>query len=318
MMIAVARRRRLSELLDKTRALRLGGRYHRGAESARALARMAGRGKMPDLELEAYWELLEDLKALHPERRGLLCSVERRASRLARCSGDERLRLEAQIRQAALWRTLGEHERAAAALTGVIGHRALTKDRQLSGYACWNLAFALRMLLKLDRAAFFFHRAARIFESTGDASGLAYAMSGLAGVTRLMNRPQASLGYYRRALALFQREKDDPYGLAYANCGSGNALRRLGRFRRAVAHYNRAHRIYRRLRDAVNEGYVCWGRYVCLRALGRRSEAGRDLKRALGLFKKTKDRRGLALCQVWAGLPLGVTDIAALREAHRS
>ncbi|MBI4668609.1 MAG: hypothetical protein HY747_05400 [Elusimicrobia bacterium] len=43
-----------------------------------------------------------------------------------------------------------------------------------------------------------------------------------------------------------------------------------------------------------------------------------DCRRAAALFKRTKDRRGLALLQVWSGRNFGITDAAAIREAHLS
>ncbi|MBI4667667.1 MAG: hypothetical protein HY747_00535, partial [Elusimicrobia bacterium] len=256
----------LSSLLDKARRLRLKGCFRQAFSFAERAVIKARRMRRPDLELEAVWELMDCGRLVSPSRRSFLKAMGRRSLVLARGSADPLLQAEAAARWGALHRTLGEHGQAARIIKKLVSGFTIRKDRQLFGYALWNLAFALRMRLELEEAKKRFRESEEIFRRYRDLSGAAYALCGRAGVMRLSGFPSVSLKLYRRAKRLFEKDRD-LYGRAYSSCGQANALRRLGRWHQAVGLYNRAARLYRLMGDEINEGYVLWGRFVCCRHL---------------------------------------------------
>jgi tetratricopeptide (TPR) repeat protein len=87
-----------------------------------------------------------------------------------------------------------------------------------------------------------------------------------------------------------------------------NARRVFGGAGPALGLYRRAAALYRALGDESSEGFALWGLAGSLRRLGRRKEARRSLDKAMALFKKSRDDRGIVM---------GLLALARLIESER-
>lgn len=206
---------------------------------------------------------------------------------------ERRLRLE----RAMVDRAEGRHEASLRVLRPMLAQAVLGRDWAEAGFLLWAIGGAERLMGWLEESAASFERSLAFFRRAKDSSGAGYALFGLAGVSRIKGGLSASERHYREAGRMFAAT-DDAFGKAYALCGTANALRQLGRLREAEALYRRSEKLYASLGDEVDLAYVVWGRGKVRLHTGRLREAEAFLKKALGMFARGRETRGVLLSQL--------------------
>ncbi|MFC1522074.1 tetratricopeptide repeat protein [Elusimicrobiota bacterium] len=294
------------------------GDFKKALGHARKALGLTKKGVDPRTELETCWEYLACVKILRSSSDKTSTSALKRALYLGKTSPDKMLYAETLARHGSLLRNWGKHKEAISALLKSLRIlNACGSDREMQGFIHWNLGFSYRMIFKTKESHASFKKSLSIFRSIADNSAIAYALCGLAGITRIRGDYRACYDLYKKANLLFKNE-NDTYGTAYSSCGMGNGLRRLGLYKQAIPNYTKALKLYIRMDDKVNCGYVLWGRYICHKELDIGAKAKSDLLRARKIFLAEKDDRGLALLNVWAGMKSKVSCAAALKEASCS
>ena len=218
-----------------------------------------------------------------------LGDVDRARARLALARRDERRELE----DALIDRAAGRWAVCLSKLGKMLGRAKGAKDWGAAAFLLWATGGARRFSGDLAGSQRDFERSLGYARRAADDAGQAYALFGLGGVTRIRGRLSDAERFYREARRRLAAT-DDVFGKAYAECGLANALRQRGRLSEAQAHYTKAHRLYSSLGDAVDLAYVDWGLGKIALQRGDIREAERRFELALRGFEP-HEHRGAAL-----------------------
>ena len=111
-------------------------------------------------------------------------------------------------------------------------------------------------------------------------------------------RQSSKFGEARKVYREIVRKSSTPQDQAEALLGLADVERIMGFFIESMRHYKQAERFIRIL-DPVSMTDAQMGWALAARAVGRPTEALRELKKALAFYKKQKDRQGEAFAH-WA------------------
>ena len=194
-------------------------------------------------------------------------------------------------------RAEGRHGASLKALRKMLARSLGRNDLSQAGFLLWAIGGAERLAGRLRESAASFERSLAICRRHRDASGAGYALFGLAGVSRIRGRLLDSAAHYREAGRFFEKT-EDVFAKAYAHCGLANALRQLGRLAQAEEHYRRSEALYSSLGDEVDLAYVVWGRGRIREQRGDLASARTLLQKALAMFLRNKETRGVVLSEI--------------------
>ncbi len=194
-------------------------------------------------------------------------------------------------------RGLGFHREAIFFFNRALTGYKKTGDATGQAFAVWAKAGALRIRGDLKGAIRMFNEAKGIFQRLRDQGGVGYCLTGLGGASRIAGKTEDSLRFYKQANGLFKRQRDR-FGVAYSYCGIANALRMKGDFKGSLKYFDMARKNYRKIGDKVSYAYTLWGEANSYLFLLKPSLAEKDIKDAEGLFRETRDNRGLILCSI--------------------
>ncbi len=246
------------------------------------------------LRFDAFLSLASIARSLGdiPQARKYIQSARLEMKRAGRYGEKEFVDLEEIL----IDRADGKYEESIARLGSFLKRKTRERDFQACGFIEWAIGGALRFSGRLVESEKAYHRSLAFAKKAKDKDGQIYAFLGLGGVCRIQGRLSDSEEYYRKAKNLLS-QSEDLFAKAYAYCGLGNALRQKGLYLEAGELYLKSRFLYRKLGDAADLGYVEWGLARVNMQKGDLKAARGFLDRALVLFGRARENRGLVLAQ---------------------
>lgn len=150
----------------------------------------------------------------------------------------------------------------------------LASDNAGRGYALFGLAGAVRVKGDAKASDFYYRKAGRLFEGTGDDFGRAYAACGGANALRQLGRLDEAERGYRRAYKIYAG-LGDPVDLAYVDWGWGEVNLKRGELVPALKRFAAAEKAFRAGHETRGVVLCLHSRARALHALGKTQEGER-------------------------------------------
>ncbi len=249
----------------------------------------------PSLRFDAFLSLASIARSLGdiPGAREYIQKARLEMKRAGRTDEKEFVDLEETL----IDRADGKYQKSVQRLRVFFKRRLAEKDFQACGFIEWAIGGALRFSGRLKESEKAYDRSFAFAKKAHDGDGQIYALLGLGGVCRIQGKLSDSEKHYRKAKNLLSQSAD-LFAKAYAYCGLGNALRQKGLYLEAGELYLKSRSLYRKLGDAADLGYVEWGLARVNMQKGDLKAARGFLNRALVLFGRSRENRGLVLAQM--------------------
>ncbi|KAG8950432.1 hypothetical protein FRC04_007447 [Tulasnella sp. 424] len=192
-----------------------------------------------------------------------------------------------------LHRRQDNYQDAMASYMEVVGICTRSGDESGRAQALWGVAEVYRLQDMYDKALSSYTEALRLFRRVGDEPGRAQALWGLADVYRYQALYEQADFYYNRALQICTQNTIES-GIADALWGLAEVHRLQARYSDAASDYNRALQICSRLGNESGKAQALWGLADVSRLEGRYEEASSFYHDALRSFTQIGDESGSA------------------------
>jgi tetratricopeptide (TPR) repeat protein len=175
-------------------------------------------------------------------------------------------------------------------------YQTILKNRHVPGA---EKAEALLGLADVERIRGFFPEALKHYQQASrllkglDPDAVVDAQVGWALAARASGQPQPALRELRKALALYQKQKDQE-GEAFVRWALGGTLRIAGDMKNGLRELLHALRLFKKLKNAEGTAYTCCALGGIYRMLGHYPESGRYYREANRRMRQRGDTFGIA------------------------
>ena len=207
--------------------------------------------------------------------------------RLSRAIGDRRVEAATLTSIGAVYRSLGEMQKALEKFNEALPICRAVGDRSGEAGTLNNIGAVYRSLGETQKALEKFNEALPIYEAVGDRSGEAGTLNNIGTVYRSLGEMQKALEKYNEALPL-RREVGDSSGEAATLNNIGLVYDSLGETQKALEKFNEALPLRRAVSDRNGEADTLLGIARVEQKRGNLTQARQTIEQAIGMIESLR------------------------------